>query len=53
MFLIQPSLHNIHILDECTTLWGEPDQVHLQNMEQLNAHDHYQNATEPQATENH
>jgi len=21
-------------LDECTTLWGEPDQVHMQNIEQ-------------------
>jgi len=30
------------------TLWGEPDQVHVQNMEQLHAY-----ATEPQATEYH
>ena len=26
-------------LDECMTLWGEPDQVRVLNMEQLNAHD--------------
>jgi len=33
------------------TLWGEPDRIHLQNMEQL--HDCHQNVTEHQATENH
>ena len=27
------------------TLWGEPEQVHVQNMEQLHAHDRYQNVT--------
>jgi len=31
------------ILDECTTLWGKPDRVHKQNMEQLNAYDSHQN----------
>jgi len=38
---------------KCTTLWGEPDRVHMQNMEQLHAYDCHQNVTEPQATENH
>ena len=38
---------------KCTTLWGEPDRVHTQNMEQLHAYDCHQNVTEPQATENH
>jgi len=47
-------MYQLHVLDECTTLLGEPDQVHLQNMEQLNAYyDCHQNVTEPQATENH
>jgi len=23
------------ILDECTTLWGEPERVYVQNVEQL------------------
>jgi len=31
---------------ECRTLWGEPERVHVQNMEQLHAHDHYQNVAE-------
>ena len=35
------------------TLWGEPDRVHTQNMEQLHAFDCHQNVAEPQATENH
>jgi len=34
-------------------LWGEPDRVHTQNMEQLHAFDCHQNVAEPQATENH
>jgi len=34
-------------------LWGEPDRVHMQNMEQLHTYDCNQNVTEPQATENH
>jgi len=34
-------------------LWGEPDRVHAQNMEQLHAFDYHQNVAEPQATENH
>jgi len=38
---------------KCTTLWGEPDWVHTQNMEQLRAFDCHQNVAEPQATENH
>ena len=25
-------------LDECMTLWGEPEQVHMQNLEQLHVH---------------
>ena len=37
---------------KCTTLWGEPDRVHAQNMEQLHAFDCYQNVAEPQATGN-
>ena len=32
---------------------GEPDQVHAQNVEQLQAFDCHQNVAEPQATENH
>jgi len=39
------------LLDECMTLWGKPDRVHVQNMEQLQAYDCHQNVTEPQATE--
>jgi len=31
---------------ECRTLWGEPERVHVHNVEQLQAHDHYQNVTE-------
>jgi len=31
------------------TLWGEPEQVHAQNVDQLQAHDCHQNVTEPQA----
>ena len=34
------------IVDECMMLWGVPEQVHMQNMEQLQAHDHHQNVTE-------
>jgi len=42
------------IARKCTTLWGEPDQVHTQNiMEQLHAFDCHQNVAEAQATENH
>jgi len=41
------------ITRKCTTLWGEPDQVHVQNMEQLHAFDCHQNVAEPQATEKH
>ena len=33
------------------TLWGSPDRVHVENMEQLNAYNFYQ--TELQATEYH
>ena len=33
-------------LEECRTLWGEPERVHVQNMEQLHAYDHCQNVTE-------
>ena len=28
------------------TLWDEPERIHIQNMEQLHAHDCYQNVTE-------
>ena len=50
-----PLSHNEHyiITRKCMTLWGEPDRVHVQNMEQLHAFDCHQNVTEPQATENH
>ena len=41
------------ITRKCTTLWGEPGQVHVQNMEQLHAFDCHQNVAEPQARENH
>ena len=43
----------VNLLVECRTSWGEPERVHVQNMEQLHAHDRYQNVTEhkkPQAT---
>jgi len=43
----------IVILDECMTLWGEPERVHMQNMDQVHAQDYHQNVTEPQATEYH
>jgi len=33
------------------TLWGERGRMHIQNTEQLHAHDHYQNVTETQETE--
>ena len=36
----------VNLLVECRTLWGEPERVHVQNMEQLHAHDHYQYVTE-------
>ena len=38
---IRSTYHSCVILklDECMTLWGEPDQVRVQNMEQLNARD--------------
>ena len=39
------------LLDEYMTLWGEPDGVHMQNIEQLNAYDCHQNVTEPRTTE--
>jgi len=29
----------ILILDERLTLWNEPERAHIQNMEQLHAHD--------------
>jgi len=39
--------HPLYILlVECRTLWGEPERVHVQNVEQLHAHDRYQNVTE-------
>jgi len=31
---------------ECRTLWGEPEWVQVQNMEQLHVHDRYQNVIE-------
>jgi len=27
-----------YLLDECMTLWGEPERAHVQNMEQLHVH---------------
>jgi len=30
------------------TLWGDPDRIRVQNMEQLHAYDCHQNVTEPQ-----
>jgi len=41
------------ITRKCTTLWGKPDRVHAQNMEQLHAFDCHQNVAEPQVKENH
>ena len=35
----------IAILEEYITLWGVPEQVHLQNMDHLHAHDYAQNVT--------
>ena len=35
------------ITRKCMTLWGEPDRVHPQNMEQLHAFDCHQNVAEP------
>ena len=40
-----------NITRKCTTLWGEPERIHKQNMEQLHAYDCHQNVTEPRATE--
>jgi len=34
------------ILDECMTLWGEPEQLHMNNVEQLHVHDWPQNDKE-------
>jgi len=31
-------------------MWGEPEGVHVQSMEQLHAHDRYQNVTEHKAS---
>jgi len=45
-----PEIRSLVVPDECTTLWGEPQQVHIQNMVQLHTHDCQQNVTEPQAT---
>ena len=41
------------ITRKCTTLWGKPDRVHAQNMEQLHAFDCHQSVAEPQVKENH
>ena len=35
------------------TLWGEPKRVHMQNVEQLNAHDCHQNVIEYSTTSSH
>ena len=35
------------------TLWGEPKRVHMQNVEQLNAHDCHQNVIEYSTTSLH
>jgi len=35
-------------LDECMTLWGEPEQVHMQNVDKVHAQVYHQNVTEPQ-----
>ena len=32
---------------------GEPERVHMQNVDQLHAQDYCQNVTEPQVTEYH
>jgi len=45
------SLNSYIITRKCTTLWGEPEQIHEQNMEQLHAYDCHQNVTKPRATE--
>ena len=41
---------NFPLLDECKTLWGEPERLHMNNMEQLHAHDCHQNVTEHSTT---
>ena len=41
------------LIGECMTLQGEPERVHMQNVDRLHAHDCYQNVTEPQTTEYH
>ena len=47
---LETSTGPLNITRKCMTLWGEPNRVHTQNMEQLYA---FQNVAEPQATENH
>jgi len=35
------------------TFWGEPERVHMQNMEQLHAHELHQNVAEHSTTSGH
>ena len=44
---------NNYWLEDCMTLWGEPKRVHMQNVEQLNAHDCHQNVIEYSTTSLH
>jgi len=39
-------MQNLHRYSLHTTLWGEPERVHVQNMEQLHANDCHQNVTQ-------
>ena len=48
-----PHLCSIIITRKCMTLWGDPERIHKQNMEQLHAYDCHLNVTETQATEIH
>ena len=45
-FLGSTPVLEVLLLVECWALWGKHERVHVQNMEQLHAHDCYQNVTE-------
>ena len=42
-----------NINDECMTLWGKPERLHMQNVEQIQSHDCHQNLTEHSTTSCH
>jgi len=44
-------LHTHYVtLEECRILWGEPERMHVQNMEQLHAQDCHWDVTEHSTT---